>query len=173
LNAPPKARPVSDRKDPAKVYAFDADKGVLYASADAGASFTPRAGALPTGKAKLSASPCCAGELWLASERGLYRSVDAGARFERLDGPSVAEAVGFGKAAPGANRPSVFLVARIAGVHGVFRSDDDGAHWLRINDDAHRYGWIGQRVTGDPRVFGRVYLATNGRGIVWGELSGP
>ena len=43
------------------------------------------------------------------------------------------------------------------------------ANWQRINDDAHQWGWTGETVTGDPRVYGRVYLATNGRGIQYGE----
>lgn len=50
-----------------------------------------------------------------------------------------------------------------------FRSADEGTSWVRINDDQHQYGWIGQTITGDPRVFGRVYLGTNGRGILRGD----
>ena len=56
--------------------------------------------------------------------------------------------------------------ARSTGSPGVFRSDDAGATWVRINDDAHQYGNMGEALTGDPRVYGRVYLGTNGRGIL-------
>ncbi|MDX6393055.1 MAG: xyloglucan-specific exo-beta,4-glucanase, partial [Streptosporangiaceae bacterium] len=52
---------------------------------------------------------------------------------------------------------------------GVFRSVNESATWTRINDGQHQYGWIGQTITGDPRVFGRVYLGTNGRGILLGD----
>jgi cellulase/cellobiase CelA1 len=54
----------------------------------------------------------------------------------------------------------------------VFRSDDGGASWVRINDDAHQYGNIGAAITGDPRVYGRVYLATNGRGVLYADRVG-
>jgi hypothetical protein len=52
----------------------------------------------------------------------------------------------------------------VSGVRGVFRSDDGGASWVRINDDGHQYGNAGSAISGDPRVYGRVYLGTNGRG---------
>ncbi|MCX5096297.1 hypothetical protein OOK36_47590 [Streptomyces sp. NBC_00365] len=41
--------------------------------------------------------------------------------------------------------------------------------WLRINDDQHQWGWIGEAITGDPRAYGHVCLATNGRGIQFGQ----
>ncbi|WP_309050203.1 cellulose-binding domain-containing protein, partial [Streptomyces sp.] len=78
----------------------------------------------------------------------------------------------FGKAAPGASYPALYTSAKIGGVRGVFRSDDAGAHWVRINDDAHQWGWTGATITGDPRVHGRVYVATNGRGIIQGDTGG-
>ena len=43
--------------------------------------------------------------------------------------------------------------------------------WLRINDDLHQWGWTGQTITGDPRIYGRVYIGTNGRGIIYGDIS--
>jgi hypothetical protein len=80
--------------------------------------------------------------------------------------------VAFGKAAPGATHPAVFLVGTVDGVAGVFRSDNTGTAWVRINDDAHQYGNMGDALAGDPRIYGRVYLGTNGRGILYADRQG-
>ncbi|WP_437822047.1 hypothetical protein [Sorangium sp. So ce1078] len=48
---------------------------------------------------------------------------------------------------------------------------DGGAAWTRINDDQHQYGAANTVITGDPRVYGHVYIDTNGRGIVYGDLA--
>ena len=55
----------------------------------------------------------------------------------------------------------------------MFRSDNGGSAWIRINDDAHQYGNMGEALAGDPRIFGRVYLGTNGRGILYADRQGP
>ena len=34
---------------------------------------------------------------------------------------------------------------RSRGVRGIFRSDDAGRRWIRINDDRHQYAWTGRR----------------------------
>jgi hypothetical protein len=39
---------------------------------------------------------------------------------------------------------------------------------LRANDDAHEYGGS-HMLIGDPRIYGRVYVAVGGRGIVYGD----
>jgi xyloglucan-specific exo-beta-1,4-glucanase len=54
--------------------------------------------------------------------------------------------------------------------NGVYRSDDEGASWLRINDDAHEFGGLanGQFILGDANVYGRVYMSSAGRGILVG-----
>jgi photosystem II stability/assembly factor-like uncharacterized protein len=107
------------------------------------------------------------GEIWLAGDTGLFRSTDSGASFTKLSTVTSARNIGFGKGAAGRTNLALFTVATIGGVAGVFRSDDTGATWIRINDDRHQYGNMGEALTGDPRIHGRVYLGTNGRGIVY------
>jgi hypothetical protein len=117
--------------------------------------------------------PGVRGDLWLCADRGgLLHSTDSGATFAKLGGVNEALVIGFGKAAPGKSYPAAYLVGTVDQVDGVFRSDDAGMSFVRINDDQHQYAWIGQCVIGDPRVYGRVYVATNGRGIVYGDPKG-
>jgi photosystem II stability/assembly factor-like uncharacterized protein len=81
-----------------------------------------------------------------------------------------ADSLGFGKAAPGKKFPALFLAGKVGNLQAIFRSDDAGASWARINDDQHQFGSIGQ-VIGDPRIYGRVYFATGGRGVIYGDLN--
>ncbi|MEU2772557.1 sialidase family protein [Streptomyces sp. NPDC007162] len=171
---PKGATPVADPADPTLFYAYDTDTGTLQASTDSGRTFTARATGLPAGDSQfqLVAAPGRTGDLWLSVKgNGLYRSTDGGAAFTRVAGCPAAYTLGFGKAAPGAGYPAVYLVGSTGAGTAVHRSDDEAATWTRINDDRHQWGWTGQAVTGDPRVYGRVYLATNGRGIQYGEPS--
>ncbi|MFE1258042.1 cellulose binding domain-containing protein [Streptomyces fungicidicus] len=166
----------SDRVDPKTFYGFKSGK--FYVSTDGGATFTasPATG-LPSGDSvRFKALPGARGDVWLAGGSsdgpyGLWHSTDAGATFTKLANVGEADTVGFGKAAPGASYQTLFTSAEIGGVRGIFRSTDKGATWTRVNDDAHQWGWTGAAITGDPRVYGRVYVATNGRGIVYGDTS--
>ncbi|MCG7204374.1 sialidase family protein [Streptomyces arenae] len=169
---PKGATPVADPADPTLFYAYDTDTGTLRASTDSGRSFTARATGLPAGDSQfqLAAAPGRSGDLWLSVKwNGLYRSTDGGATFAKVAGCRAAYTLGFGKAAPGAGYPAIYLVGSTDAGTAVHRSDDAAGSWMRINDDRHQWGWTGQAVTGDPRVYGRVYLATNGRGIQYGE----
>ena len=85
-----------------------------------------------------------------------------------MNGVQEAYSLGFGKAARGQNYPALYLAGKVNEVQALFRSDDAGATWTRINDDQHQFGWI-SHVTGDPRIYGRVYFATGGRGIIYGD----
>ncbi|MFI8089570.1 cellulose binding domain-containing protein [Streptomyces sp. NPDC086080] len=166
----------SDRVDPKRFYGFKS--GTFYVSTDGGATFTASsATGLPAGDSvRFKALPGARGEVWLAGGAsdgpyGLWHSTDSGATFTRLPNVDEADTVGFGKAAPGASYQTLFTSAEIDGVRGIFRSTDRGASWTRVNDDAHQWGWTGAAITGDPRVYGRVYVATNGRGVVYGDTS--
>lgn len=49
---------------------------------------------------------------------------------------------------------------------------DAGQTWVRIDDDQHQYGSADvPMIIGDPRIYGRVYVTTGGRGVIYGDIS--
>ncbi|KOG28765.1 WD40/YVTN/BNR-like repeat-containing protein [Streptomyces resistomycificus] len=171
-SCPKGAAPVADPVDPKRFYAFDTATGTLHASTDGGLTFTARATGLNSGDTefRLAAAPGRSGDLWLSLKwNGLYRSTDGGATFTKVGSCRASYTLGFGKAAEGASYPALFMVGSTEAITAVYRSDDEAKTWTRINDDQHQWGWIGAAITGDPRIHGRVYIATNGRGVQYGE----
>ncbi|MEW2403861.1 1,4-beta-glucanase [Streptomyces sp. NPDC046862] len=169
---PKGAVPVADPADPARFYAFDSDTGSVLSSTDSGKTFTKGATGLPSGDTqfKLTAAPGRFGDLWLSTKwNGLYRSTDGGATFSKIISCWASYTLGFGRSADGSDYPAIYQVGATGDVTAVLRSDDEAKTWVRINDDAHQWGFIGDAITGDPRIHGRVYLATNGRGVQYGE----
>ncbi len=171
-------RVVADPVNPARFYAYDMCAGQVLISTNGAVSFTPKAAAFPPAEdfsdwgassAVLSATPGREGDLWLAFRyHGLYHSTDAGATFTKLETVQDAYSLGFGKAAPGKIYPALYLAGKVDNLRALFHSDDAGASWVRINDGQHQYGWL-NCVTGDPRIYGRVYFATSGRGVIYGD----
>jgi photosystem II stability/assembly factor-like uncharacterized protein len=170
---PDQARVISDRIDPKRFYSFDPATGNLLRSTDGALTFAASAdtpAAPPSHDFSLVAAPGAAGDLWLAAgDKGLH-STDFGTTFTPVDTLARIYTLGFGKAAPGATYSALYAVGADAKADGFFRSDDAGKTWVRIDDPAHQYGWI-RTLTGDPRVYGRVYLATGGRGIIYGDIA--
>jgi xyloglucan-specific exo-beta-1,4-glucanase len=78
-------------------------------------------------------------------------------------------ALAFGKSRDDGDYPTVFAIGTRADLEAIWRSDDAGASWLRINDTDHEYGRRFRVICADQRVFGRVYVGTDGRGVIWGE----
>jgi len=163
--------PVADRVNPAKFYIYDSMTGRVYVSADGGVSFTSTK-TLAAGGGTLRAEPGREGSVWLPTPDGLYHSVDSGGSFSQVDRIESAQQVGFGRAAVEGGAPAIFVAGRIGDTDAVFRSDDGGKTWVRLNDGRLRFGWI-SALTGDPRKHGRVYVGTGGRGIFVGEPARP
>ena len=116
----------------------------------------------------MRAEPGSEGHLWVPAPDGLYLSTDSGQNFRPLPGINVAYQLGFGRSAPGQSSPTIYLAGRVSRIDGIFRSDDGGASWIKINAQS-RWGWIAA-IAGDPRIYGRVYVGTSGRGIIcYGE----
>ena len=163
--APPKLTVIADRVNPKKFYIFNPTSGTLFGSIDAGQSFTTLATGLPL-SASLRASYAAEGDLWLAGSSGLLHSTNSGAGFAQLPSTQEAYDVSFGKAAPTAAYPAIYMYGRLSGTQGVFRSIDGGSTWTAVTDAAHQYGYL-NTIEADPKVYGRVYLGTSGRGIIY------
>jgi len=186
---PEEMRVIADPRDAKVFYAVSLADRVLYRSSDGGATFAKEPMLLPGepaitaatprgdkrgGQDRIYAAPGRDGDLWVAAFDGLYH-VAAGkletpgsVAFVRMAGVEEIHAFGFGKAAPNASYPALYLAGTVDGQPGIFRSDDVAKTWVRINDDEHQWGLILQ-MTGDPRIYGRVYVGAHGRGVIYGD----
>ncbi|MDB5327471.1 MAG: carbohydrate-binding protein [Phycisphaerales bacterium] len=152
----------------------------FYASTNGGRSFARRdaesAGRGPNMLAAnwLRATPGHAGHLWLTAgdegKDGLWHSTDGGRAWVRVaaDVVTTAKQVGVGAPPPGKDYAAIYVGGTVGGLRGFFRSDDQGRTWVRVNDDAHQYGNV-TVINGDSRIYGRLYVGTNGRGILYAE----
>ncbi|MBY8828027.1 hypothetical protein K7G81_07825 [Hephaestia sp. CMS5P-6] len=178
---PPRVRITADKADAHRFYAIDFATNRVLRSDDGGEQFHPVAGrGLPPdlsgarvtwreAQNPMRATPGAAGALWLRIGDALYRSLNAGDTWQRTaQGLSLAY-YGLGKAAPGSRWPALYAIGTRDGLEAVWRSVDGGDKWRRINDAAHQWGLRFRCIVGDPKQFGRVYIGTDGRGIVYGD----
>ncbi|WP_232492339.1 hypothetical protein [Novosphingobium kaempferiae] len=176
-----RTRVTADKVDARRFYAVDFAQGRIVRSDDGGAVFhaaeakglpadlTPAYSANRENPAPLLAEPGRAGALWLALGGDLWRSTDFGESWRQTGQAIRVDRFGLGKAAPGSSDPALYALGTVDGVRGIWRSLDGGGAWTRINDDEHQWGLRIRMVSGDPRLFGRVYIATDGRGLLTGD----
>jgi oligoxyloglucan reducing-end-specific cellobiohydrolase len=110
------------------------------------------------------------GDIWLPlGVSGLFHSVDGGVTWTNPSNVAWANSVAVG-AAGSTHTPAVYLygMPTASSAMAIYRSDDNGTTWVQINDALHQYGGP-TLIQADPRVYGRVYLGMNGRGIIYGE----
>lgn len=184
---------VADPVNANVLYLLD-NMGDMYASSDKGASFAKVGSVVDNAKNLYSSSnmkirtvPGREGHLWVPldqaqawvsggySQNGLAFSDDGGASFVRFPAVRICVAIGLGKAAEGASYETLYMWgATTDGPLGIYRSTDKGASWERINDDKHQFGGPGNGsfVVGDFNVFGRVYMSSAGRGLIYGNIGG-
>lgn len=165
---------VSDRINPKTFYSFDQSTGIFYVTTDGAHTFVAGQSGFGTYSfAQLSVAPGAEGDVWLSLKwNGLWHSANSGTSFSELSMPVWPDSIGFGMPKAGSTYPAVYLLGILNwGLPTqIFRSDNGGANWIRINDDRHQYGnptWV----LGDPRIYGRVYIGTNGRGILYGDIA--
>ncbi len=180
----PTLKVLSDRVEPNVFYGFGSDSR-MYLSTDRSKSFTEirvpvdfpklQLGGMDTiMPAEIRAESDRAKVVWIATgEGGLWRiAYDTDKRcadFVRITeaGESVFRQ-GMGKAAPHSSLKTIYMNGILKGEYGFYRSLDEGASWQRINHDRQMFGDI-RSIVGDPRRFGRYFIATGTRGVLWGE----
>jgi hypothetical protein len=188
------ARIVCDSVNANVFYLLD-QQGKLKKSADKGVSFTEvgslqddAAGLWQSSSGLIRTVPGREGHIWAPldqaqswasngkfSTNGLAFSDDGGGTWTRFPSVYSAHAVGIGKAADGADYETLFIWGVAGGDTnplGVYYSIDKGTTWERMNDDNHQFGGPGNGglVQGDMNVFGRVYMSSAGRGLVYGNI---
>jgi len=166
----------ADTVNSSKFFGYDTESGSIVVSLDGAKSFRSVGAGLPVVKGRwgpapgrLSMVPGHEGEFFVIAEGQLLHSNDGG-RTLHGDRNVLASHIGFGMGAPGSPYPAIFISAVINDEDGIYRSDDDAVTWKKVTNPSHGFGEI-RAVTGDPRIYGRVYFGTGGRGIIYGDLA--
>lgn len=162
----------SDKVNGQYFYLYD-KSGKFYRSTNGGISWRQVSSLPSQGNAwhTVQAAPGVMGEVWVSlNDQGLYRSSDAGSTFSKVSNVETAFLFSFGKHAPGRLNPAVFVYGKVAGFskEAVFRSDDMGQTWVKISLDNPFPGNDPNAMEGDRQIHGRVYIGTNGTGLLYG-----
>jgi hypothetical protein len=178
----------SDRVDPELFYGFGRHFE-FYVSTDGGANFYQKK--LPAdapqadfsiidtaNKTEVRGDSRASGIFYMAlREHGLYRlNYDRTADRVELkklskDG-DVFYRMGLGVKSPGKDyttgEKAIYTAATIDGTYGFYRTTDEGKTFVRLNTDTQMFGEINS-IEGDSRTYGRFYIATGSRGVLYGE----
>lgn len=110
-------------------------------------------------------------------EEGLWKlEIDAhnkSAKAKKLskDGDIVYR-MGLGKGSPHGEymeeSKAIYMAAKIQGVYGFYRTIDECKSFSKLNDDRQCFGEINS-IEGDSQVYGRFYIGTGTRGLLYGE----
>jgi hypothetical protein len=188
----------SDKVDPSVMYAFTGT--TFYLSVDGGHRFdakTVSGTGVPNatwttashgqGANKIQVDPYHTRSIWLANNNAtaglVHLTFDTGAGTwsgtkVNAGTTSSFQQVGIGLGIGNNSVPALYAMGVIVDnsgasplpqLYGAYRSLDGGATWKRINDAAHQFGDL-RALSGDSRVFGRVYVGTGSRGIRVGEV---
>jgi hypothetical protein len=177
----------ADRVSAGVYYAYNYVVG-LYRSTDYAATWELiRPGELQSWSgyhAKLRAVPGRAGELFFTTgQQGnagdpnpastpLLRSTNGGVDWSPVQNVLEVYDIGFGKAATDGGYPTVFIAGWVGGEWGIWYSTDECVSWEKAGD--FPLGSLDQirTVTGDPNIFGRVYIGFSGSGYAYRDTGG-
>ena len=96
---------------------------------------------------------------------GLYRSTDGGATWKQLQGNGLPEGIlgRIGVTVSGGDSSRIYAIIE-AKEGGIFRSEDGGDNWVKINDDLRfrQRAWYFSKIYADPQAPDTVYVLNTG-----------
>ncbi|KAI0517950.1 glycoside hydrolase family 74 protein [Xylaria bambusicola] len=163
----------ADKQKNAYFYAGSA--ATFYVSKDTGTTFA--AGGTLTGATSvrdIAAHPKIAGEVWVSTNVGIFRSTDYGATFTKV--PTALTntyqiALGLGSGSTW----NVYAFGTGSAGARLYASGDTGATWTDIQGATQGFGAIDScKLAGSGNTADQVFVGTNGRGVFYasGSLSG-
>lgn len=175
---------VSDKVKDNCFYIYSREDNAIFRSDDFGKTWTETA-FLPTPERKffkaqldfdywrLESVPDKEGHLFLSlANKGLFHSTDFGNTWVKLENLNSVPLMGLGAPMTKDGYPTVYVLAQKPGDNELwyYRSTDEGKTFIKMNDERNRIGNNPQFIEGDRQIFGRIYIGTNGSGVVVGEL---
>jgi hypothetical protein len=100
------------------------------------------------------------------------RSTDGGTTWTAVAHVNQVSAFGFGAPATPGAYPSIYIAGYVNGVYGIWQSNDNANSWIQIGD--YPTGSLAgiRSITGDPDVFGPVYVSLAGNGFAYLPAAG-
>ncbi|KAK0641010.1 hypothetical protein B0T16DRAFT_334141 [Cercophora newfieldiana] len=143
----------------------------FYSSTDTGSTFTTVAGALgeATSVRDIVAHPKVAGEVWVSTNIGLFRSRDFGVTFSRVGSSSLSNTQHIALGVGTGSSWNVYALGQGAAGAKLYASGDDGLTWVDIQGGQGFGALSACRLAGSANVQGLVYVGTNGRGVMYAK----
>jgi photosystem II stability/assembly factor-like uncharacterized protein len=164
----------ADGKTPGVFYYYE--KGFFYRSEDRGKTFQIVVNNIPYSEtAYLQTFPRRKGEIWLAlGEQGLYRLIDRGNNFQKID--SVKKAILFSLGLPlkGKKANTLYMYGTPAtgdGKEGVYYSSDNGQTWKKISTSRVTVGAEPRMMKASNQEPGLIFIGTLGRSIYYYKIN--
>ena len=151
-------------------YYYDYKTGDFYISKNNAQTFAKSA-SLPKGcyQSYVWTAPGKEGNVYVSiNYEGIYFSSDYGNTFRKIDNVTQAFLFALGKEAENSEYPTMYIFGSVNNNEGVFRSTDNGASWVKINNAQTGLGNIPQIMVADRQQFGIVYIGTQGTGAYVG-----
>ena len=158
-------RPICSDRFKAGVF-YLLSRGAVYKSTDGGKNFRKTTDLSESGEGTIKANPYKKGEIYVClGKNGFFVSKDFGETFSKTEGVVDAMSVSFGPSKNG-DGYMLYLLGEVNNKIGLFMTENGTEEMLQLNDEKTNKLGKAEFITADRRVFGRVFIGTDGRGIV-------